>query len=110
MTDLPDRMAIVCNFADGTKTAKPGAKAYILPQLGGNLPERVRLRFQSRGGRWIEKWEALGRLTNFRLTTIPPEHPMYESRGWVSLDAELADEMLGRVVHSASALHASPAP
>lgn len=99
MTDLPDRKAIVCNYAEGTKVAKPGAKAYIVPQLGGNLPDRVRVRFQSRGGRWIEKWEALGRLTNFRLTTIPPEHPMYSAH-WVSIDVGWADEMLRRVVYS----------
>jgi hypothetical protein len=38
----------------------------------------VPLLVRSRGGRWIEKWEAMRRLENFRVKTIPPDHPLYD--------------------------------
>lgn len=74
---MTDRKLIVCNYIEGTSSVPMGAKAYILPQLGGNLPERVRVLVRSRGGRWIEKWEGVRRLGDFRFKTIPPEHPRY---------------------------------
>jgi hypothetical protein len=30
--------------------------------------------------RWIEKWEDIQRLTNFRAETIPSDHELYERR------------------------------
>jgi hypothetical protein len=72
-----DIRLIACNYRQATSVAALGALAYVLPQLGGNLPERVRVVVRSRGGRWVEKWEALRRLHNFRVKTIPPEHPRY---------------------------------
>lgn len=83
--DLPDRRVVVCNYAAATNIASAGAKAYVIPQLGGNLPERVRVLVQFRGGRWVEKWENMRRLDNFRLKTIPPEHPKYtDERLWTA--------------------------
>lgn len=79
----PDRKVIACNYAEGTRVASKGALAYVVPQLGGNLPEHVRLLVRSRGGRWVEKWEQMHRLGNFRLKTLPPEHPRYgDQRLW----------------------------
>jgi hypothetical protein len=79
MSDTPrdDRKVIACNYDSGRRAVAQGALAYVLPQLGGNLPERVRVLVRSRGGRWIEKWENVRRLVNFRLKTLPPEHPRY---------------------------------
>lgn len=74
---------IACNYTESTKVVTAGTKAYVIPQLGGNLPERVRLLVRSRGGRWVEKWESMKRLDNFRLKTIPPSHPRYgDDRLW----------------------------
>ena len=75
MTDLH---VIACNYAEGTNIARKGALAYVqlLNPGGGN--DRLHLLVRSRGGRWVEKWEAMHRLTNFRLKTIPPEHPLYD--------------------------------
>lgn len=78
-----DRKAIVCNYVEGTSYVAKGAKAYIVPWMGGNLPERIPVLVRSRGGRWIEKWESVRRLDNFRIKTLPPEHPKYDdSRRW----------------------------
>jgi hypothetical protein len=74
-----DRKALACNYAEGSGVARPGALAYVVcSHLGGNLPERVKVLARSRGGRWVEKWEAVKRLSNFRLKTLPPEHPRYD--------------------------------
>lgn len=78
-----DRHEVVCNYIEGTSIVAEGARAYVVLQLGGNLPERVRVVVRSRGGRWVSKWENMRRLDNFRLTTIPPEHPRYsDERLW----------------------------
>lgn len=75
----PGRYAVICNFAVATKTAKLGARAFIAWCSQGS-PDNVRLRFQSRGGRWITKYEATKRLTNLRIKTVPESAPMFGDR------------------------------
>jgi hypothetical protein len=83
-----DMRVIACNYTEPTKVVAAGARAYVIPQLGGNLPERVR----SRGGRWVEKWESVKRLDNFRLKTIPPSHPRHgDDRLWPDVLISEAD-------------------
>lgn len=78
-----DRQVIACNYTGPTAAVAEGARAYVVPQLGGNLPGRVRVLARSRGGRWIEKWEDIRRLGSFRLKTLPPGHPRYDdARRW----------------------------
>lgn len=88
--DLPDRRFIACNYREGTGVAAEGALAYVVLWLGGNLPERVSVLVRSRGGRWVQKWESMRRLTNFRLKTIPPAHPRHgdERINWADGTAE----------------------
>lgn len=90
---------LVCNYAEATGVVAAGAKAYVILQLGGNLPERVRVLAHSRGGRWVEKWENLRRLTNFRLVTIPPGHPRYDDR---RLFGEATEGHLDEVLRAAA--------
>jgi len=90
-----DRRVIACNYIEGTNVAALGAKAYVIPQLGGNLPERVRILARSRGGRWVEKWESVRRLSHFRIVTLPPEHPRYaDARLW---DCEVGESDVRRL-------------
>jgi hypothetical protein len=74
-----DRYAVACNYREGTGVARQGAKAFLADWhwTGGGW-ERVRVVARSRGGRHVTKWEPVKRLTNFRSTTVPPEHPMYK--------------------------------
>jgi hypothetical protein len=73
----PDRRAIQCNYREGTTIAAMGARAYvILANLGGGH-DRIEVLVRSRGRRWVRKWESMRRLTDFRLKTLPPEHPQY---------------------------------
>jgi hypothetical protein len=75
--DDQDRRMIACNYTEPVSVAAQGALAYVMwPNWGGGN-DRVPLLVRSRGGRWIQKWEAMWRLGNFRLKTIPPEHPLY---------------------------------
>lgn len=77
---MDDKKAIVCNFAISTKTATKGTRAYYAwGNSGGTIDGgRIYLYYRSRGGRYITKYEALKNLHNFRLTTVPPEHPFYD--------------------------------
>lgn len=73
----PDRYIVVCNFTAPTATATVGTKAHVVLTTGGE-PDRLTLRYRSRGGRQITKWEHVRHLGNFRKQTIPAPHPMYE--------------------------------
>lgn len=77
-----DRRAIACNYIEGTSPTPQGGLAYVLLPNPGSGAERVQLLARSRSGRWIEKWEDIRRLTNFRWKTIPPDHPLYERVAW----------------------------
>lgn len=72
-----DRTVIQCNYTDGTNVASSGARAYVIGDDNGGGYERWRLLVRSRSGRWVEKWENAKRLNDFRLKTLPPEHPLY---------------------------------
>jgi hypothetical protein len=72
-----DRKVIQCNFAVGTNVASEGARAYVSRLNPGGGNDRIVILVRSRGARWVEKWERVDRLTNFRLKTLPPDHPLY---------------------------------
>lgn len=72
-----DKKVVQCNFAVGTNIAPEGARAYVVRPNPGNGNDRILILVRSRGARWVEKWENTARLTNFRVKTIPPEHPLY---------------------------------
>jgi hypothetical protein len=86
-----DIWVVQCNFPVGTVECSPGARAYVLD--ADIVGRRVRLLARSRSGRWIDKWENLRRLTDFRFKTIPPEHTLY---GRLS-GTPLADEGVARL-------------
>lgn len=93
MTDVGvDRRFIACNYSCATSIAAEGALAFVAPQVGGNLRRsngqpRVRLTVRSRSGRWVQRWEPMRNLTNFRLKTIPPGHPRYDDDRFLGYDA-----------------------
>ena len=95
-----DLYAVACNYQDATNVASEGAKAYLcFHYLGGNLPERIKVVARSRGGRWVEKWENTQRLGNYRIVTIPPEHPMraVERRAVALASSDEAEQALARL-------------
>ena len=77
--NLSDRKVIQCNYADGTKIARAGARAYVVLPNPGNGHDRIKILVRSRNGRWVEKYEDIQRLTNFRVKALPSEHPLYSS-------------------------------
>lgn len=74
---LPDRKVIQCNFAEATNAASTGARAYVVLMNRGGGHDRIVVLVRSRGGRWVEKWEDIRHLKDFRVKTLPPEHPLY---------------------------------
>lgn len=79
---------IACNYAEPSKVAVGGALCYVTQPNPGGGHDRMCLLIRSRGGRWIEKWERIERLTNFRVKTLPPEHPKYGDYRLWDYDAE----------------------
>lgn len=77
MTDPLDRHVVQCNYAQATKVAARGARAYVVLTNPGSGHDRIQVFARSRGGRWVLKWEPIRYLVNFREKTIPPEHPLY---------------------------------
>lgn len=73
-----DLRVIACNYKESISAVRKGALCYMLNSNPGNGGERVNLLIRSRSGRWIEKWENVKRLGQFRMKTVPPEHPQYE--------------------------------
>lgn len=88
---MSDRYIAACNYTEGTKSVKCGAKAYVVIAVG--VPDRVMVKVRSRGGRWIKKWESVARLGNWRRKTVPPEHSVYDD---AYPSAERADDIVQR--------------
>ncbi len=82
---------IACNYSESCKTATKGSLAYVMGINPGWDNNRIPILSRSRGGRWIWKWESLKRLCNFRLKTIPPEHPRYQVLGFAPGSDSLND-------------------
>jgi len=74
---FPDRRVIQCNLTRGQSTASAGARAYVVLTNPGGGSDRIVVLLRSRSGRWIEKWQDIRTLENFRVKTIPVEHQMY---------------------------------
>jgi len=94
MPDPLDMQVVQCNYSEGTSAVAQGAVAYIslLNPGGGN--DRIMILARSRGGRLVHKWESIRKLDNFRVKTIPPEHPRYaDARLW-TYEPELTAFML----------------
>lgn len=73
-----DQHVIQCNYATATKSVPAGARAYVLRTNPGNGNDRIVVLARSRGARWIETWVSIAHLRDFRVKTIPPDHPMYD--------------------------------
>lgn len=83
-----DRRVVACNFQRSHSAIRKGALAYVyMPNPGGGH-DRIWCLVRSRGGRWIEQWEAIKHLDNFRAKTIPPEHPLYDDQRLWDLNAD----------------------
>lgn len=78
-----DRHVVQCNYASGTSPVAARARAYLVRANPGGGNDRIVVLARSRGGRWVERWEDIRRLENFRRKTLPPEHPMHgDARIW----------------------------
>lgn len=69
-----DRQVIQCNYLEATKVAPLGARAYVAATSPVAIYGRIVVLVRSHGGRWVQKWESLQRLGNFRVKVLPPEH------------------------------------
>ncbi len=76
-TEMSDLKRIACNYSTGAKTATEGSIAYVVQLNPGGGNDRILILSRSRGHRWIEKWEAITRLNNFRSKTVPMDNPLY---------------------------------
>lgn len=73
-----DRRVIACNLRRARDGAvSTGAKCYVVRLNPGWGSERVEVLARSRSGRWIRRWERTTNLRDFRIQTLPVEHPLY---------------------------------
>lgn len=72
----PDLRVITCNVikANTNHTWHDGARAYLRYNTGA---DRIAMLVRSRSGRYIKTWVAYANLANWRVRTVPPEHPRY---------------------------------
>jgi hypothetical protein len=102
-----DRRVVQCNYAEPVSVATAGARAYLVRLNPGGGDNRIVILVRSRGGRWIEKWESICRLKDFRCKTLPLEHPLYcDGRLW---DYE-PEAVAARLTERRAALGGSPSP
>ena len=87
------KRVLMCNYREGTSIVPPGARAYFSLGLPG-MPERAYLLVRSRSGRWVQKWENVRHLCNFRFREMQPEHPLY---GDTRIADYLTDDQLRRL-------------
>lgn len=91
--------AIACNYAAGTKIARPGARCYLLWRTGGDN-RKCQVLAKSRGGRWVTKWEPIVMLDHFRFVRVPearPEYATLKERTGGAVPFDLADITACRV-------------
>lgn len=69
---------VACNFAVATKIASKGSLCYVLLDNPGWGNNRIVVLVRSRGGRWVNQWERVDRLTNFRMKTVVEADPVYD--------------------------------
>jgi hypothetical protein len=65
--------AVACNFSASTSAISKGSKAFVQLWNPGGGNDRVFVLARSRSGRWINKWEDVRRLCNFRVVTVVEE-------------------------------------
>lgn len=94
-----DKVVIACNYAETSPEASAGALGYVCRVAFGDKA-RVLVWVRSRNGRWIQKWQRIINLTNFRLKTLPAEHPRYNDALILKFESrERAERMLKSVAN-----------
>ena len=102
-----DLRVVQCNYARATKVALAGARAYVVLTNPGDGHERVCVLVFSRGKRWVRKWENIRNLRDFRVKTMPPEHPQHpyaaglSRAGWPSRHLHPPDEAAVEALNAA---------
>jgi hypothetical protein len=92
-----DKRVVAGNYTEATSIASTGALCYLCGVDDSSPAERLEVLVRSRSGRWIRKWEDARRLGNFRVKTLPPQHPLY---GDERILTGFADEWLARITGS----------
>ncbi len=105
MSELPDRRVVQCNHA-GDRRAVPGARAYLARPNPGGFHDRIVILLRTRRGRWIETWEDIRRLSDFRAVTLPPGHPRYDDERIYDYEAET----MAATLETARAQWSTPVP
>lgn len=74
-----DRYAVACNVTTADAVVATGASAWLTHETDpGWGHERPVVLVRSRSGRLVQRRMASTRLRDFRVKTIPPEHPRYD--------------------------------
>lgn len=68
------RQVIQCSYLDDTQFAPRGARAYVVRINPTSGHDRIVVLARTHSGRWVQRWENILRLRDFRVVTLPPGH------------------------------------
>lgn len=73
---MGEKRMVACNHT-GNRYISEGALAFVKWTNPGNGNDRIPIFVRTRSGRWINKWERIDRLSNFRVKTVTEHHPAF---------------------------------
>jgi hypothetical protein len=72
---------IACDYALSTRGVAKGSIAYVLDSNPGGGNSTLPVLVQTPKGKWVNRWEPIICLSNFRLATVPDTHSQYAELG-----------------------------
>lgn len=90
------RVVIQCNLIDTDGQAPRG---YLANANWGNYADKIEVVLRRKEGRWSAYWTGIERFDNFRVKTLPPEHPRFgDGRILDFPDRPAAEEEVAKLV------------
>jgi hypothetical protein len=100
------RRVVICDFAEPTREAQAGVRAYVaLRDLGS---DRLDVLVRSPSGRWLRTWAPISGFQRFRVKALRPEHPLYHDERVCDRDPERLATELAAAAHHARQSQTSP--
>ena len=87
----PSRVVVQCNLIE--VSGQP-PRAYLSSSNFGNAAEHVEIVLRTPQGRWAQCWKRIDRVDNFRVKTLPPEHPRHKDERILDLESRDQAERL----------------
>jgi hypothetical protein len=98
-----DRQVIQCRYLEATQFAPCGAQAYVVRINPASGHARIVVLVRTHNGRWVQRWENIRHLHDFRAVNLPPSHAHHGDRRLRAFTDDDASQFL-------AAIDAAPKP